>query len=794
MDCQVIHSTEGRLRIRVPFIADNSEYADKLNWLVESLNFVTSVRINPAARSLIVTYETNFVSEVVAEAELLDCIRRVENSDGSTDLILPETKPLDRPQINEWEQLGLPTIALGLALVAAPLEIPPLIIGAAIAGAAVPWFSRATESLVVNRQPNVDLLDSLWMTFHTLNGQFVAPSLKTALVGARRTLRGMSSEAKEGQFQQLLNGSQQLVWVEREGEERQIPDREMVVGDRVIVYPGDVIPVDGQILQGTALIDERHITGDPQPVVVTAGEDIYASSQLLEGKLCILAKRIGENTRIGLALGLLQAEPVYDTQIGTQQAEFAKSAVVPTIFLGASIFALTGMYGPAITPFQLDFGSGIQIAMPTAFLGALTAAARNGVYIRSGRVLEVLAQIDTIVFDRTGTLTQGNAVVTSIYTASPNISPAEVLTLAASAEASLNHPVATAIACAAEAQGIQLLECETWDYFAGMGIACRLDGQEILVGSDRLLQQHGIDFSCLQPQIDASSDSYIYVAQDGIAIGVIFYADSLRPESADIIATLQCGGIDIYVLIEDNSKAANTLATQLGIAPSHVHAHAISEHKAQLVQALCHHGKKVAFVGDGINEAEALSFADVSVSFAVSSDIARETADVVLLDSDLGGIVEAIALAKRAMEIVYQNAAIVIVPNLAVVTGGIFFGLNPVVNVVTNNFTAFLAEFFNSTCPLLPAKTSPRTKKQLPQADRLALPAATAPTFDNGNFTKDGAICIKQSDLARRLGLSAGAIARHLAKPEFSKWSSTKDPEGIAWTYDPNSKSFCRLG
>ncbi|OWY66016.1 hypothetical protein B7486_38810 [cyanobacterium TDX16] len=791
MDCQVIHSTEGRLRIRVPWIADNSEYADKLNWLLESLNFVTSIRINPAARSLIVTYETHLVSETIAEAELLDRIQRFGNADGSTDLVLPETKPLDRPQVNEWEQLGLPVVALGLALVAAPLEIPPLIIGAAIAGAAVPWFSRATESLVVNRQPNVDLLDSLWMTFHTLNGQFVAPSLKTALVGVRRTLRGMSGEEKERQFQQLLNGSQQLVWVERDGQERQIAFQEVVVGDRVIVYPGDVIPVDGQILQGTALIDERHLTGDPQPVVATVGEDVCASARLLEGKLCIQAKRTGYNTRVGLAFQLLQAEPVYDTRIGTQQAEFAKSAIVPTIFLGASIFALTGTYGPAITPFQLDFGSGIQIAMPTAFLGALTAAARHGVYIRSGRVLELLAQVDTIVFDRTGTLTQGNAVV-AVHTTDPSISPVEVLTLAATAEASLNHPVATAIVYAAETQGIQLLECETWDYFAGMGIACQIDGQEILVGGDRLLQQHHVDVSCLQPEIEASTDSYIYVAKNGQVIGAIFYTDFLRPESTDIIATLQQLQIEIYVVTEDNPKVANAVATQLGMTPNCVHAHATSQNKAELVQALCHHGKTVAFVGDGINEAAALSFADVSISFASGSDIEAETADIVLLDNNLAGIVEAIALAKRAMEIVYQNAAIVIVPNLAVVTGGIFFGLNPIVNVVTNNFTAFLAEFFNSTRPLLPLKTF-STQKRLPAASNLALNASTVPTFDNGTrLSSNGATCIKQSALAKRLGLSAGAIARHRAKPEFSKWSSAKDPEGIAWTYDPNSKSFCR--
>ena len=257
---------------------------------------------------------------------------------------------------------------------------------------------------------------------------------------------------------------------------------------------------------------------------------------------------------------------------------------------------------------------------------------------------------------------------------------------------------------------------------------------------------------------------------------------------------MQCEAIDIYVVTADNPKVASTIAAQLGIAPSHIHTHATSQNKAELVQALCHQGKTVAFVGDGINEAAALSFADVSISFASGNDIEGETADVVLLDNDLGGIVEAIAIAKRAMEIVYQNAAIVIVPNLVVVTGGIFFGLNPIVNVVTNNFTAFLAEFFNSTRPLLPPKTA-SNKKRLPAASHLALSASTAPTFDNStHLTKAGAACIKQSDLAKRLGLSAGAIARHRAKPEFSKWSSARDPEGIAWTYNPDSKSFCRLG
>lgn len=610
MDYQVVHTITGRCRIRIPQIASDSEYASKLNWLIESLNFVTHVRLNAAASSVIVSYEVDIVSSAVAQEEVFTCIQQASIVE-IPELTAVETEPIDRPQVNERQDLGLPFISLVLALLAAPLELPPLMIGGAIALAALPWFTRASESIVTNKHLNIDFLDSLWMAGHTLNGQFIAPALKTSLVETRRTLRGMNADSRECQALEVLNSLDQSALVERDGLTRQLPLKELQSGDRVFVYSGDLIPVDGRILDGTALIDTSNLTGESMPVAASKGEDVYAFSLVLEGKLCILANRTGRNTRIGLIAHLMQAAPVYDTQIGVYQEELVKNAVVPTLCLGVTIFALTGAYSAAIAPFQLDFGSGIQISMPTTILAALTYAARNGVYIRSGRVLEALAQIDTVIVDYTGTLTT--------------------------------------------------------------------------------------DF---------------------------------HPESPSAIATLLNQGINTYVFSDDYQRVATPVADKLGINPNNISGLASPEIKVAVVHGLQKQGKTVAVVGDRINDATILAQADVSVVFAKENDLAWEAADVVLLENDLRGLSEAIDIAKQAMEIVYQNTATIVIPNLVVVAGGVFFGLNPVVNVITNNFSAAIAEFLNSSRP--PFGTGALSQQTLTATlPSTPLTSSTVPTLTN---------------------------------------------------------------
>lgn len=595
MDHQVVHTTLGRFRIRIPQVANDYEYANKLNHLIESLSFVTSVRINHAARSVIINYEANVISTAAAQEGVFTCINQASIS-VINEPALVETDPLEQPQTNSWQDLSLPFVSVGVALLAAPFELPFLFVAAAIGGAAMPWFNRAADSIITYRQPNIDLLDSLWMTLQTLQGQFFAPALKTSLVEIRRSFRGTAVQTQTQQALEMLNCLEQHAWVERDGQEQLIPVADLQSGDCVIVHSGELIPVDGRIIQGVALIDTCNLTGEVSPVTVRAGQDVYASTLVVEGQLYILSQRTGKNTRAGLIADLIRSEPVHDTQIGVFQAELVRNAIVPTIFLGVTIFALTGNVGAAISPFQLDFGSGIPISLQTTILAALTDTVRDGVYIRSGGALEVLARLDTIILDN----------------------------------------------------------------------------------------------------IDVSS---------------------LRTGA---IAALCERGIDVYVFIDDELQVASAVAERLGLDSSHIHAAAFSEAKAELIFELQRHGRTVAFIGDSTKDDAAFACADISISFATEhGDITHAAADVVLLEN-LQGLTHAIDVAQRALEIVYQNTALIVIPNLIVqIGGGIFLGLNPVVNVIVNNSSAFIAEFLMSSQPL--SRTSATTS-----ADRLTKEPRTA--------------------------------------------------------------------
>jgi cation transport ATPase len=660
MPYQVVHAIAGRLRIRVPRLVADQEFAVRLNQFVAALAFVTEVRINSAAHSLVVSYAASGISVTTAQTELLACIQRaestalsllVDSSDDSSEF--DPVEPESEPQLNHWQDLTVPAISLSVALLAAPLEIPALLAGGAIAAAAMPWVMRATDSLVTHRHPNIDLLDSLWMGLQALQGQYVAPALKTTLVEVRRSLRGEVVQQRQVSYQE---GS---VWVERKGENCCLPALSVQVGDRVIVNPGDRIPVDGQILEGSALLDISGLTELATPIVCSRGDRVYASGQVLEGRLSILAERTGENTRIALVANLIKAAPIHDTEIGHRQSEFVKSAIIPTIGLSGVIFALTGSLGAAISLYQLDFGSGIQISILTTLFSALTYAARQGIYIRSARILELLALVDTIVFD---------------------------------------------------------------------------------------------------------SSSLLMSTRQGY---------KLRPESVCTLTELQAQNIQIYWVIDADSDYAPTInvdsvAAQLGMEPQQVF---VSQHQqAELVRGLQQQGKTVAFVS-GTNSSVDCP-ADVTVSLASDVAITDAMADVHLLDYDLQGLVRAIAIGKRAMEVVHQNTAIIVIPNLLVqIGGGIFLGLNPVVNVITNNSSAFIAEFLHSARPLFePDHRAPQNTcniSALRQADAL-----------------------RQNELAKRLGITSQALTHKRSKPDFADWSQLSDPERKAWIYEPKSRWF----
>jgi cation transport ATPase len=715
---QVVHSTLGRCRIRVPRLADDLEFAQTLNGLLESLQFVTEVRINPAASSLIVSYKVGALKNGNVQEHFLTCIERASYiQEANLIEVSPKSEPSEVdliPEVNQWKDLGLPLLSLSLAVFAVPLELPPLLVGLAIACAAMPWFNRAADSMINHHHPNIDLLDSVWMTLQTLQGQYVAPALKTSLVEIRRTLRGTIVQTREQEASEILSYLTLDVWVERNGFEQVIPARDLHPGDRITVHPGELIPVDGEIISGTGFVNCCHLTGVTTPVSCSQGQEVYASSVLVEGELSVLVKRTGDNTRIYPIADLIQSAPVHNTQIGAHQAEFVKNAIFPTLVLGGTIFAVTGNLGAAISPFQFDFGSGIPISISTTILCALTHAARNGVYIKSGRALELLAQMDTIV----------------------------------------------------------------------------------------------LDYSVLSP----------------VNLGAI--------------ATLQKEGITIYLINGDSLAETIALAQQLGIHSDHILPEA--QHQANLVRGLQNQGRIVAVVEDKSD------CGDISVSLASVGYISEKKADVVLLNHQLRFLIYGKAIAKRAMEVLYQNTATIVVPNLMMqIGGGMILGVNPVFNVIVNNGSAFIAEFLNNprsifdsvTLPPEEDSSSKNAKPDIllippgstdlsfpilngkkPQAEQLietVIPVSHTTITDwtvkseSADITQSTSnkllkseqdlsqlteSChpptLKQNELAKRLGITSQALTQYRFKPEFSEWSKAKDPHGIAWTYEAVSKSF----
>jgi P-type Cu2+ transporter len=707
---KLVHAVPGRLRLRVPRLRQDKDYVQRLQVLLEADALFSSVRIKPAASSLTVTYKIGKATEAKVRSHLSYLIQ------AASDVIVlkPSTiKKADEETEKPWPGLQLSAVTTVLAVLAGPfgLPIPPLMIATTIAITTLPVVQRAWEGITVEKKFNIDFLDFMAIAITTLQGQFLTPALMLGLIEVGENIRDRTARSSAQQTLDLLSSLGQFAWIERDGEKVQIPIQDVQKGDTVIVYPGEQVPVDGTIVRGKALLDEQKLTGESMPVLKKKGQTVYASTLVREGRIYILTDRVGNDTCAGQSIQLMQQAPVHDTRMENYAAKIAQKAVLPTLLLGGIVFAATRNPARAASVLTLDFATGIRVSVPTTVLAALTYAARRGVLIRSGRALEKLAEIDTVVFDKTGTLTRGEACVVSVESLNPDVSPTRVLQLAAAAEQRLTHPVAEAIIRYAEEQKVDIPTRGKWDYQLGLGVKAEIDGETVYVGSERLLEQIGICMERLDGT-EKKATSTIYVASNNQLQGIIKYSDILRSESREVIAKLlTVEGVEVHMLTGDNRQTASAVAAELGISPTHTHAEAFPEQKATVVRELHEQGKTVAFVGDGINDSPALAYADVSVSFANGSDIARETADVVLMQNDLHGLLEGIEIARKAKQLIQQNTAMIAVPNLGALVVAVLFGLNPLAATMVNNGSTVVAGV-NGLRPILTS----RDRKTLPAA------------------------------------------------------------------------------
>ncbi|MGI0483806.1 heavy metal translocating P-type ATPase [Pantanalinema rosaneae CENA516] len=728
--CQVVHHIPGRIRLQISLLAQSPPMAARLNSWLTGIPGIISVRINLAARSLIIQYQTDHWMETSIEPwlsqQLLNHLQNscqpyplappTERSIPTTPGSLPihPSTPSDPSPLatrdaaksatddGQWSSLRLPATA---ALLAVLCRLPPLVslrpfAIVTVLTAALPVAQRALYSLFVQRRLNIDCLDLLALSLSGWQGKLFTPAMVITLHELGDVIREQTARSTEVRTANLLDAIGHFAWV-KSGDQppHQIESDRVQIGDTVVVYPGEQIPVDGTVIQGEAIIDQQSLTGESMPVVRQIGQQVFASTLVQSGQLYLRADRVGRQTRAAASIELLQKAPVYDTRMANYAEKVADRLIVPSLLLASLVLVTTRDPARAAAILTLDFVTGIRVSIPTALLGALNHTTRHGVLVRSGRTLEQLADVDTIVFDKTGTLTQGTIAVTGVNPIADM--PAEtVLQLAAAAEQRLNHPVAAAIVQYAQQQHLPIPIRGEWHYEVGLGVQASIENRDVLVGSERFLQQAGVVW---EAGIDAPdrSQSLIYVACDGQLQGVIAYADPLRPESDRLLHLLQqTYGIEVHLLTGDNAQRASQVAQELGIARERVYAEAFPEQKARIVRDLHRSGRTVAFVGDGLNDSVALAYADVSVSFAQGSEIARETADVVLMNNYLLDLLEAIAIARQTRSLIEQNTTLVVAPNLLALGLATTVGLNPLAATAIHNGSA-IAAGMNSLRPLV---------------------------------------------------------------------------------------------
>jgi Cu+-exporting ATPase len=473
--------------------------------------------------------------------------------------------------------------------------------------------------------------------------------------------KGQTSEA----IRKLAELQAKTARILRNGEEIAIPIEDVLVGDIVVVRPGEKIPVDGVVVSGGSSVDESMITGESMPQEKNVGDAVIGATMNRAGTFRFEARRVGRDTALAQIIRLV--EEAQGSKAPIQRFADRVAAVFVPVVMGIALltFVVWLLFGPtpAFNFALLNFVAvliiacpcALGLATPTAIMVGTGKGAEKGILIKGGESLEEAHRIDTIIFDKTGTLTRGEPSVTDIVALRP-YSESDVLSVSASCEHGSEHPLGEAIVEKARAQGLSLSEAEEFSALPGLGVKATIGGRLVLLGNRKLMDSQKIDVSSLESEwmrLSEEGKTPMFVAIEGNAAGIIAVADTLKEGSREAVEELKRLGIEIVMITGDNRRTAEAIARMVGVTS--VLAEVLPEDKAREVKNLQEEGKTVAMVGDGINDAPALAQADIGIAIGTGTDVAMEASDITLIRGDLKGVVDAIRLSKKTMSTIKWN-------------------------------------------------------------------------------------------------------------------------------------------
>ena len=706
---RVKHFFPGRMRLHVPGLSGKKHLASDFEQRVSKEPGVTRVETNVDGGHVIVHYDsrihksTGLLSHV--RKSLAQSLHAISHPTTDNPRVVEPPKEVRAAQLIKEERPALnplifPTLAVGIAVAGAGLPVP--ILGTVLAVASIPTAVGALEG-VRQKRFNVAQLDFAALVFLGALGEFMTGGIMTWLIGLGELIRTKTMRRSRKAIGELMSPEGQSAWIEVDGQVVSIPVSKLNAGDVVCVYPGDHVPVDGVVIEGRGLIDQKMLTGESVPIPKEIGDAVFALTIVSDGQMRVRVEHIGSTTRAGRLVEMIENAPLSDTRVSNYAAKVG-DRLVPGIFaLAGAVFLVTADLARTASILILDFVTGIRVSAPTTILSAMTGAAKQSIFIKGGKAMETLAEVNAIVFDKTGTLTYGEPFVTEIVPTDAAYTADQVLRLAASAEANLKHPAAKAIVDAAIARGLDVVPPVEMEYLMGQGVSAVVDGKPLQVGSRRYMNTLGIDISRVTTLIErsaAAANSLVFCAVNNRLVGLISYSDTPREECEFVIRALRERGVQrIVMLTGDNRRAAEAVAGRLGITD--IIAEAFPEQKAEVVGNLRDEGYIVAVIGDGINDSPAFTRANVGISMQHGADVAKETADVILLDGDLRGLPRAIDLSREAIAILKQNVNVIIAPTAIGMAAAAIGISSPLISTIINNGTTVITGL-NALRPMFP--------------------------------------------------------------------------------------------
>ncbi|OLQ93102.1 metal transporter [Vibrio panuliri] len=669
---QIKHHFPGRVRFKVRELKAHLDIGDWIKQSLMAIQGIRDVRVNQVACSIAIEYDTSLLSSKVLEARL---------------------EQLDFSQAESQEsehQYTRGDVAMNVIGTLAAAMLPNKWGAVTTATLIAPTLVEGINELR-DKRISVEVLDAIAVGLSAWRGDYRTAMMTQSLISLGEYMEQKTSRNSDQLLAELMHPQESLVWrIAQDGSKQQVNSSDLQPNEVIELAPGDAIPVDGIVIAGTALINQSSLTGENVPVRRELDAYVYSGTTVHEGTIKVRVEKIGSEATTAKIAKLIYDSLSEKSEIQQVTQDMANRRVKITLGIGAAVFALTQDLNRVASVFLVDYSCALKLSTPVTFKSIMYRAAQQGILLKGGSAIEKLARVDTCVFDKTGTLTYGDMEVTDVIPLCPKNSARDLLAIAASVEEHSNHPLSQAVVNAATNHQLPHIEHGEVEYVIAHGLRSTLKDHCLVMGSRHFLEEHEqVDFSEVEDEIrhfEQLGRHLIFISSEKKLIGMIGLRDHLREDVHQTLAELRELGISQLVMISgDSTYKAQMLGEELQL--DRVFAEATPKSKSAIIEELQQQGRNVMFVGDGVNDAPALTKADVGIAMCRGTELARQAADVVLLQDKLVGVSHTVRLAHVAMKMIHQNIKVAEYVNSGIMLAAALGMLSPTMSALLHNGT-----------------------------------------------------------------------------------------------------------